>query len=203
MPSVIIKRKIDRVKGKAGSSQHYSPKQRLEVVTAYLMLGKVSLVAATCNIPEETIHRWKAQDWFKNMVQDLRSQSNVEVSGKLRNVINRSVAVIEDRLEHGDYQFNPKTNAFIRKPVGAKTAGDIMAKAVDKQLLIDKIEAAPIADSAKIEDRLKAIQDKLLEVSRFNKAKTIEGVSHVEGTRNGDQGVVQEAVGQVVSQDQL
>jgi hypothetical protein len=179
MPSVVIKRKIDRKPGRAGKNQHYSPKQRLEVVTSYLMLGKVSLVAAATGVPEETIHRWKAQDWFKTMVTDVRSQSNVEVSGRLRMVIDKSVNVINDRLEHGDFQYDPKKGTFVRKPVGAKVAADILAKSIDKQMMLDKIESAPTADASKIEDRLKAIQDKLLEVSRFNQSKTIDGSANV------------------------
>lgn len=180
MPSVVIKRKIDRKLGRAGKNAHYSPKQRLEVVTAYLTLGKVSLVAAATGVPEETIHRWKAQDWFKTMVADVRSQSNVEVSGRLRMVIDKSVNVINDRLENGDFQYDPKRGTFVRKPIGAKVAGDILSKAIDKQLILDKIESAPTADASKIEDRLKAIQEKLLEVSRFNQSKTIEGVTYVK-----------------------
>ena len=193
MPSVIIKRKVDRPKGREGKWQQYSPKQRLEVVTAYLMLGKVSLAAAATGIPEETIHRWKTTDWFKAMVAEVRSSSNVEVSGRLRQVINKSLNVIEDRLENGDFQFNPKTGKFVRRPVGAKVAGDIMTKALDKQILIDKIESSPQADQAKIEDRLKAIQEKLLEVSRFNNAKTINGESsHVQESDSSNQGLLQE-----------
>lgn len=180
MPSVTIKRKVDRIKGRAGGTTHYSPKQRLEVVTAYLMLGKVSLVSATTNVPEETIHRWKAQDWFKSMVDDVRTQSNVQVSGRLKQVINKSLMAIDDRLENGDYQYNPKTSTFIRVPVSARTATDIMNKAVDKQVLIDKLESGPTQDMTKIEDRLKAIQDKLLEVSRFKHSKPIQGVIDVE-----------------------
>lgn len=191
MPSVIIKRKVDRIKGRKGGNAHYSPKQRLEVVTAYLMLGKISLVAGATGIPEETIHRWKAQDWFKDMVADVRSQSNVEVSGRLRQVVNKSIGVIEDRLENGDFQYNPKSGGFVRKPINAKVAGDIMAKAVDKQVLIDKLETGPVVDNAKIEDRLKAIQEKLLEVSRFNKAKTIDGEYNVQESSSGSQGLLQ------------
>lgn len=175
MPVVTYKRVIDRKKGREGGRDRYSPKQRLEVVTAYLMLGKVSLVAAATGVPEDTIHKWKTTDWFKNMVADVRSQSNVEMTGRLRQVVNKSMNVIEDRLENGDFQFNPKTGGFVRRPVNAKVAGDIMSKAIDKQILIDKLEAAPVQDQAKIEDRLRAIQEKLLEVSRFNAAKEVPG----------------------------
>ena len=138
MPSVVIKRKVDRIKGREGRNTHYSPKQRLEVVTAYLMLGKVSLVAASTGVPEETIHRWKAQDWFKKMVADVRSQSNVEVSGRLSQVIDRTVNDINDRLEHGDFQYDSKSGTLVRKPIVAKGAGEIIAKAHDKQILLDK-----------------------------------------------------------------
>ncbi len=184
MPSVVTikRRKIDRAIGRVAKGQQYSPKQRLEAVTAYLMIGKVSLVAASLGISEEVIHKWKTSDWWKDMEADIRSQSNVQVSGKLRAVINKSLEVIEDRLEQGDYQFNPKTGNFIRKPIGAKVAGDIMSKALDKQILIDKLEAQPIQDQSKIEDRLKAIQEALLDNSRFKKVKTINGIFNKEIT---------------------
>lgn len=156
-----------------GPKARYSPKQKLEAVTSYLILGKIALVAGALNIPEETLRLWKATDWWKEMEQEVRTSSRVEVSGRLSRIIEKSMNVVEDRLEHGDFQYNPKTGQFSRKPVGAKTAGDILIKAIDKQVLLEKIDKEPQADTVKIEDRLKAIQDKLIEFSRFSKAKTI------------------------------
>jgi transposase-like protein len=190
------KRVVDRQKGDSKAS-HYSPKQKLEAVTAYLMLGKVSLVAATTGIPEDTLRLWKSRDWWKVMADEVRTSNNVEVTGRLRQIVNKSMNVIEDRLEHGDFQYNPKTGAFTRRPVGAKVAGDIMTKAIDKQILIDRLERQPQADQAKIEDRLKSIQDKLLEFSRFAKAKNIPAIKgdiiDVQATDRSDQELVQEA----------
>lgn len=164
------KRIVDKKKGELGA---YSPKQRLEAVTAYLMLGKVTLVAASLGIPEETIRNWKRTDWWREAEAEVRSANNVEVSGRLKQIITKSMTVIEDRLDNGDFQYNPKTGNFSRKPVAAKVAGDILSKAIDKQVLLEKIEREPVADQAKIEDRLKTIQEKLLEFSRFAKAKEI------------------------------
>lgn len=185
MPVRYHKRIVDKQKTDSARA-HWSPKQKLEAVTSYLMLGKISLVAAATGIPEDTLRVWKRADWWGEMEKEVRTSNNIEVTGRLRQIVNKSMNVIEDRLENGDYQFNPKTGAFTRRPVGAKVAGDILSKAIDKQILIDRMEREPQADQAKIEDRLKTIQDKLLEFSRFAKAKEVQGeIIDVEATISG------------------
>lgn len=197
------KRIVDK-KPTDGLAAQYSPKQKLEAVTAYLMLGKVSLVAASLGIPEDTLRNWKRTDWWKEMEAEVRSSNNVEVSGRLRQIVQKSMTVIEDRLENGDFQYNPKTGAFTRRPVGVKVAGDILSKAVDKQVLIERLERQPQADQAKIEDRLKTIQEKLLEFSRFAKAKEIPAIKgevyDVEQTSSSGEGPLPTPSGEVKGQ---
>jgi len=204
MPVRYYKRIVDKTKNDSAAA-HYSPKQKLEAVTAYLMLGKVSLVAGATGIPEETLRNWKRTDWWKEMEKEVRSSNNTELTGRLRQIVNKSMTVIEDRLESGDFMYNPKTDTFTRRPVGAKVAGDILSKAIDKQILIDRMEREPQADAAKIEDRLKTIQDKLLEFSRFAKAKEIPSkgeIINVETSVGSDQIVAQSASSEAGSESQ-
>lgn len=160
MPLKHYTRQVRKTKEHSPQSR-YSDTQKLEAVTTYLMLGKYTSTATALNIPLETIRIWKAQAWWKDYEQEIRRASNLEVSSKLKNIINRSADIVLDRLANGDIIFNTKTGTTMRKDVSAKTAADILAKGVDKDILLQKLDVAPAAAEEQIMDRLKQIQDTL------------------------------------------
>jgi hypothetical protein len=130
-----------------------------------MMVGKWPLVADATKIPIDTLKKWKQADWWKEYESEIRRAKNLELGGRLQTIVNKASDVVLDRLEHGDFQYDPKSGKFIRKPVNAKTAGDIMVKAIDKDLLIQKIDETPKENQESIMDRLNHIADKLLQAS--------------------------------------
>ena len=116
----------------------WSDKKKVEVVTAYLILGKSSLVAATTGVPEGTVRVWKQQPWWKEMVISIQTESDQELDAKLAKNIERALSVVNDRLENGDFLYDPKTGEFIRKPVSLKDAWKVNSEMIDKRWLIRK-----------------------------------------------------------------
>lgn len=159
-------RHVDRKKGAVGHVP-YSPKQRFQAVVTYLATGNMAVTAEIVDIPPERLRGWKMEPWWKEMEDEVRQQKRVEVSGKLGKIIDKAFKVVEDRLENGDYIYNTKTGGIRRVEVNAKTAGDILHKSIDRQVLLDKITIIPEAKEEQVMDRLKSIELRLIEAAKI------------------------------------
>lgn len=170
----IVKKEIDRKP--TDTSGAYSKKQRYELVAAYLAMGNLAAASEACGIGYNTAVAWKKQGWWKNYENEIRQASRVEVSGKLKRVIDKALHLVEDRLEHGDITGVNKEGKLLRKPVNAKVAGELAVKAIDKKVLLDKIQEAPDTEPImnQIEERMKLLEQKLI-MAASRKAKVIEG----------------------------
>lgn len=174
MPTVPARR-VD--KKKAGDGW-WSQKERLQAVSAYVLLGKVTLVSATTGVPEDTLRKWKMADWWKEAEDEIRRSNKIELSGKLSNIVNATLLQLEDRVANGDFFFNPRTGKWDRKPISASQASKITSDMIDKTLILEKNATQESITEEGLDSRLKKLRDEMI---RFAKAKTIEGeVLHVQ-----------------------
>lgn len=165
----VVRYRID--KKKAGGNTWWSEKQKHEAVAAYLLLGNMAEVSRMTGIPHITLRKWKAMPWWAEAEQEVKRASKLELSGKLRKAIELSNLAIEDRLQNGEFVFNPKTGEVIRRPVSADTAVKVLDKLIDKQILLEKTadQAAHVTQEGVME-RLQKIAD---ELTRFAQAKEV------------------------------
>jgi transposase-like protein len=103
----------------AGTNKRWSDKQKLEAVNSFLLLGNVSLVSRILGIPRITLQVWKASNWWKELVDEIKLQDRIELSNKMKKIVSAAHAVVEDRLINGDMVVTPK-GEMIRKPVAMK-----------------------------------------------------------------------------------
>ena len=97
----VVTRRID--KKVPGNNGWWSDKERYQAVASFLIIGNFRLTAAAVGIPEETLRRWKLQPWWKEAEEEIRKSSKIELTGKIANVINKTMAQLEDRVENGDF----------------------------------------------------------------------------------------------------
>lgn len=116
----------------------WSDAKRIEVVTTWLALGKIPLVANCTGVPEGTIRQWRTQPWWKELEISILTETDQELDAKLAKRIDKALDVIFDRLENGDFMFDPRTSTFIRKPVNMKDTNRVLMDMVDKRLLLRK-----------------------------------------------------------------
>lgn len=120
-------------------AQFRSDSVKVEVVKTYLALGaNAALTAGATNIPLRTIKLWKTQNWWKNLVNELKKAEKLELSAKTKTIIERSMELLADRLENGDAFYHPKTGEIIRKPVPAVTLHQIAKDMIDRKNILDK-----------------------------------------------------------------
>lgn len=176
MKKVIEVDKDPRTKDKT----HYSTAQKYKAVVLYKMLGNFALVARNMGIHEQTIYNWGGTDWWKEMEEDVRKQSQAKLSGNIQKIVDKAFKTVEDRLENGDWIYDQKLGQLKRKPVNAHTANQILKDGLDKTFFIEKLKR-----DEKKQETEETIANRLLKLSeefqKFAKARTINAI-HDERT---------------------
>lgn len=150
----------------------WTKEQRLQAVSTYLILGNMAQTAIATEIPLQTLKMWKATEWFKDYMLKLQAEDLQEMDSKMRGIVNKSLKALENRLDLGDAQFDPKTGDIIRIPVKAKVALNISTELMTKR--------QKLAERPHREEHERTVEDRLLklaeEFSRFaqNKAKALD-----------------------------
>jgi len=134
----------------------HSDAKRIEAVTTYLVLGKSNLVEAAIGVPQGTIRQWKLQPWWDELVHQIQTESDLELDAKLAKRIEKSLDLVNDRLENGDFLYDPKTGSFVRKPVNIRDGWKISSEMIDKRWLIRKMPKEQTSEGA-VGDILKTL----------------------------------------------
>lgn len=165
-----------RRKKKPGSLEHWSDSQRIQLVTTWLATGNLALSAATLQIPEVTARRWKAQAWWKQMVEDIRNEENLQLDARLGKVVSKSVDALLDRVENGDFQYDQKTSRLVRKPISARDAAKVTTDMIDRRELLQGKKEKPVDNTRKVEERLAQL------AAQFIKYASATEIQHGEPT---------------------
>jgi hypothetical protein len=163
----VPRRNINAVK------KRWSDSQKLEAVTTFLMLGSVKLTASVLKIPEITVKTWKASDWWKETVNELKVQDELLLSTKLKKIVDKSLTIVEDRLENGDYVYDQKSGGIRRKPVSLRDTHKVLMDLSDKrEHLLDK--NIDNGSNALAEDKLQKLAEKFAALVQDQRKPIIE-----------------------------
>lgn len=168
----------------AETNRRWSDKQKMEAVQSYLLLGNLSLTSRILGIPLITLKVWKNSMWWKDCVQEIKTQEKIQLSGRLKKIVDSSLSVVEDRLENGDFQFDQKTGQVIRKPVNMKDAHKVAVDLQERHELLEKADKEIITDEG-VEDKLLKLAEKFADMAtkkieqKRDEARTIDVVDVV------------------------
>jgi len=172
-----LKQKLKSIRPRAIASKNssWSDGQKLEAVQTYLLLGSVRLTASTLKIPEITIKVWRATAWWKDLEAELKLQDELQLSARLKKVVERSMAVVEDRLDKGNFVFDQKTGKLVRVPVNLKDAHKVAVDSITQKNLINGRQTE-IANDGQIEQKLLQLAEKFAELAtkKINENRTVE-----------------------------
>jgi hypothetical protein len=160
---------------------HWSIDKKTQAVIAYLTLGKMPLVEAATGIPAGTVHQWKQQEWWGEMVNQIRREDNVITDSRLSKILDKTMSVIEDRLENGDWMYDPKSGKMVRKPVGMRDAVTVAESGWNRRDIIRSISGEKQASASGIEDQLKKVAEAF---EKFAKSQQTAGAEN-ESTTTG------------------
>lgn len=139
---------------------NWGEQKRIEVATVYLETGNLAQTARLCDIPYVTIRDWRYQDWWNELIVDINQAKNSETKNKFKKIVDSSLTVVADRLENGDFQYDPKTGEMVRVPVKMRDTGKILRDAQEAVQNINE-EQRKIERKKKEED----ITDRLLKLA--------------------------------------
>ena len=147
-------------------------KKRIEVATAHAMGLSAPMIEAATGVSADTIRHWRMEDWFKELIEELRREDDVQVDAKLTTIVSKSLDTLVDRLEQGDFMYDPKDGEFRRKPLNARDVVKVADIMFDKRNLL-RGKPTSISGKEQVSDRLLKLAE---EFAKFAKARTIEAV---------------------------
>lgn len=164
----------------AAASMHkpgykFSVEKRIQVISTWLALGNLRQSATMCGVSYELCQKWKTQPWWAEMVAEIQNARQQKVDNKLNKIIDKALAVIEDRLDNGDFVYNQKTGEVHRKQVSLKEARGAANDMMQRQVALSKLEIE--TKSASTQNSVKDQIAQLAEAfSQFNTKRTLEVV---------------------------
>lgn len=166
------------------NNMHYSDSQKLEAVTTYLALGNLVLTASVLKIPEFTLRNWKQKDWWKELEGELAVQDDIQLSSRLKRIIETTLSATEDRIKNGDWIYNNKEGSLMRKPVNLRDVHKVTMDLVDKREHLAGKQAPQVSMEA-LDDRLLKLAEKFAEIAK-NNTKAVVEVTDVIFVENSD-----------------
>jgi hypothetical protein len=171
------RRKSEPVRGKAqGNRTHYSDKEKMNAVCIFAISGNSRRVAELAKIPEATIRQWKTTEWWNEILTRIHVEEDEELDTKLTKLVNKAVDAVNDRLDDGDWIYNPKLDKLVRKPVSAKELAIVSAISIDKRQLLRGQPTSRVEKISQDERLLKLAE----QFKQFSVAKEVVHVIDVE-----------------------
>lgn len=146
----------------------WAQSQKIDAVLTYLATGSEVKTAAATGIPKATLHIWRYQPWWKELVQQLQDEKDDEINSDIAKIIEKSMATVADRLENGDFGFNQKTGEIFRKPVNLKDAHKVAVDMIDKRNVLNG-KPTSITEKIDTNNQLEFLAKKFAEFASMNK----------------------------------
>lgn len=135
---------------KKGEIGLYADQQKIEAVQMYVLHGNIRLVSRILGIEDRTLRYWKTTEWWKEVESELRAQENIQLTSNLKKQVDKAMELVQDRLENGDWIYDPRTGEMRRKPVPLRDAHKVVTDFIDRRhKLITTEEAKVQADDIK------------------------------------------------------
>lgn len=151
-------------------------KKKLEVVVNYLLFGNVARVSKMCDVPDGTVRRWMIEPWWKELCEQIQSDNDQELDSRLQKHLHKVLDLAEDRLENGDFMFNPKEGIFVRRPVTLKDGWKVGREMFDVRMVLRKQKPDQVSQEG-IADILKGLAQ---EFAQMAKKRVKEKLDHGE-----------------------
>lgn len=147
------------------NNMHWSDSQKLEAVTTYLALGNLVLTASVLKIPEFTLRAWKQKEWWKEIENELAVQDDIQLSSRLKRIVETTLSAAEDRIQNGDWIYNNKEGCLMRKPVNLRDVHKVTMDLIDKrEHLSGKSHVNQTVEA--IDEKLAKLAEKMAQLAR-------------------------------------
>ena len=153
-----------------GNDGWWPEKKKLEVVKTFLTTGNLALSAKMNNVPDATVRKWKSSEWWRETVESLQQEDNIQLSKKLSDIIAKSLEAVNDRLDNGEFMYDPKTSQLKRVPVKLRDIHKVSTDLMDRKAILQKTQVTHKANDEKSDDRLLKLAEAFAQFALGNKA---------------------------------
>lgn len=178
-------RKLAHRKGTHPNSA-WTDQKKVECVTSYLLLGKLSKVSEVTGVNYNTLRMWKMEPWWHDLVRQLQQEETQELDTKLSRVIDKTIHHLNDRIENGDFILDSKTGTVKRVPVKMRDLHRVTSDFIDKRDLIRGRPAQKEAEEHQAE-RLVKLAEQFKEFAKLMKSKNQNSGVTIDAVQKPDE----------------
>jgi hypothetical protein len=125
-------------KTSAAQRGHWAESVKLKALAFFVACGSRSMTAREFNIPVDTLNGWMKTDWWKERIRDVQNEDHDKMDVKLTKALNKALDEVMDRIENGEYVFDPKTGKTKVVPAKLRDLNVAFNSLMDKRQLIRK-----------------------------------------------------------------
>lgn len=149
--------------------------KKIEVVSQWLVLGNMRMVAAITGVSYDLIREWKGQPWWKELEGEIRATQNIEMDTKLSKIVDKSLDAVLDRVENGDFIYDQKSGEIRRKPAALRDIHRVSVDTLSKrELLRGNATERKETTQVSVEEQLKMLAMEFAKWTDKNKHPVIE-----------------------------
>jgi len=156
--------------GRAGK-QHYTHDQKLQIISVYLTCDSPVKTSELTGVDVNTIKYWRKQSWWDELVAEIYSRDAQKKSSKISRIVDKALDLVQDRLDHGDYMYDPKSGKVIRTPVKLRDLNNATNTLIEKQELLKKRTLDKV-DRVDQKTHLEQLAQKFVEFAKASNKKT-------------------------------
>ncbi|MEB3214055.1 MAG: hypothetical protein VKL39_22090 [Leptolyngbyaceae bacterium] len=114
-------------RGKHDRNKHWSNEVKYAAVEMFLKTGNMKEVEHQLNIPYITLKYWKKSAWWDEYTRAIKGEEDLKIATKVSELLEKALRKIGDRIEEGDFQYDPQSGELVRVPVKAQVLNAITA----------------------------------------------------------------------------
>ena len=180
-------------KKKPGDPGMWPEKKKTEAVLTWMTTGNLSQTAGIIGVGLPTVKHWRKQPWWQEIVEGFHDDDKVELDSKYQKIIRKALAVVDDRLENGNFQMDQKTGAIVRVPVSMSDTHRVMKDLVDQQQVLRKDKTVAVEAKETVNDKLVKLAQQFAEMAMTKtKVKDVGETYDMELQALGEAGILSE-----------
>ena len=168
-------------KKKPGDPGMWPQSKKTEAVLTWMTCGNMAQTSRLIGVGLPTLKLWKRQPWFKEAVEGFHDDDKTELDARYQKIIRKALAVVEDRLDNGNFQLDQKTGRILRIPVAMTESHRVAKDLVQQQQSFRQEKAQEIQVNETINDKLVKLASQFAEMA-MGKAKTVNTYEMQEET---------------------
>lgn len=160
----------------------FSFEQKEEAVRVWLTTGNMRIAAATVGCAVQTIESWKKQDWWNQLVSQIKTEKNLVLGSRMSSIVDKSMDLIEDRLVNGDFVLNNKTGEVVRKPVALRDLASTANVLMTRKSVMDSQDHQTIENKETAQEILSALAKEFAKIGLRASKQDAETIDYEETT---------------------